>query len=116
MMLALFLTALLAVSFAEEPKHTPPKVQVYSREPGRFGEENILICRVSGFHPPDISIELMMNGVELPNANQTDLAFKKNWHFHLTKNVAFKPMREEKYSCKVTHGTNVKDYAWEPNM
>ncbi|KAF1372655.1 hypothetical protein PFLUV_G00268160 [Perca fluviatilis] len=116
MMLAWCLAALVAVSFAADSKHTPPKVQVYSHNPGEFGKDNTLICHVTGFHPPDITIQVMKDGVELPNAKQTDLAFKQDWHFHLTKSVPFTPMDGEKYTCKVTHGSTVKDYAWEPNM
>lgn len=74
--------------------------------------ENILLCHVSGFHPPDIEIQLMKDGDELIGCNQTDLAFKPNWRFHLTKSVAFKPSSGQKYSCKVTHGMTIKDYAW----
>ncbi|XP_037318072.1 beta-2-microglobulin-like [Pungitius pungitius] len=116
MMLLLTLAALLTTSFGEDPTHTPPKVQVYSHHPGEFDKENTLICHVSGFHPPDITIQLMKDNEEIPNAKQTDLAFKQGWRFVLTKNVAFTPMRGEKYSCKVTHGTTVRDYAWESNM
>lgn len=116
MWLVLCLAALTTVYCVDDSKYTPPKVQVYSYEPGQYGMENILICQVSGFHPPDITIQLMKNGMELPGAKQTDLAFKQDWHFHLTKHVAVKPMSEDKYSCKVTHGEVVKDYAWEPNM
>ena len=90
----------------------PPKVQVYSYSPAEFGKGNTLICHVSGFHPPDINIQLLKDGSELPGAQQTDLAFKKNWHFHLTRHVAFTPLRGEKYSCKVTHGQTVNQYAW----
>uniref|UniRef100_A0A4W5LQE5 Beta-2-microglobulin n=1 Tax=Hucho hucho TaxID=62062 RepID=A0A4W5LQE5_9TELE len=63
--------------------HAPPKVQVYSRNPGEYGKDNTLICHVSGFHPPDISIQLLKNGVEIPDAKQTDLAFEQGWQFHL---------------------------------
>lgn len=116
MKVLLCLAALVAVSFSDDANHTPPKVQVYSRNPGEFGKDNTLICHVSGFHPPDITIQIMEGGVELPNAKQTDLAFKQDWHFHLTKHVAFTPTSEQKYSCRVTHGRTTKDYAWEPNM
>lgn len=90
----------------------PPKVQVYSRDPGEFGQENTLICHVSNFHPPDITIQLLKNGEELSGAKQTDLAFKQDWHFHLTKNAPFKPVAGENYLCRVTHGGTRKDYAW----
>ncbi|KAM9334838.1 beta-2-microglobulin-like [Symphorus nematophorus] len=112
----LCLAALAAVTSSQRATHTPPKVQVYSFAPGQYGKENILICHVSGFHPPDITIELLRDGSILPGANQTDLAFKKNWHFHLTKHVAFTPVDGQKFSCKVTHGQNTNEYAWDPNM
>ena len=98
--------------FPPLPFSANPKVQVYSSGPGAYGESNTLICHVSGFHPPDIQIQLLRNSVELPNANQTDLAFNKGWHFHLTRHAAFTPARGEDYVCKVTHGTSVKNYAW----
>ncbi|XP_053169875.1 beta-2-microglobulin [Scomber japonicus] len=113
----LCLASLMAVYCAVDSKYSPPKVQVYSSSPGEFGQDNTLICHVSGFHPPDINIQLMKNGEEISGAKQTDLAFKQDWHFHLTKSVSFKPMSGEKYSCQVTHGSNLmKHYAWEPNM
>ncbi|XP_056877812.1 beta-2-microglobulin isoform X1 [Takifugu flavidus] len=117
MKMKLFLLSCLAlVCYAENTKHTPPKVQVYSRNPGEFGQKNVLICHVSGFHPPDITIQLMKGEEELKDANQTDLAFKEDWHFHLTKSVFFTPQHEEAYICKVTHGNKVSKYTWETNM
>ncbi|WP_205684497.1 hypothetical protein, partial [Acinetobacter baumannii] len=53
---------------AVEAKYSPPKTQVYSRNPGEYGKENVLICHVSDFHPPDITITLLKNGVEIPDA------------------------------------------------
>ncbi|KAM8740378.1 beta-2-microglobulin-like [Acanthopagrus latus] len=111
-----FLAALAVVYCSDNSKYSPPKVQVYTAGPGEFGVKNILICHVSGFHPPDITIQLMKDGEELSNANQTDLAFKSDWHFHLTKNVAFTPTRGQQFSCKVTHGANMREYVWVPNM
>lgn len=116
MKLLWFLT--LAVFYcAVESKYTQPLVKVYSRNPGEFGKENTLICHVSNFHPPAITIQLMKDGVELPDAVQTDLAFKNNWHFHLTRNVPFTPQDGSKFTCRVTHnGGKPLDYAWESNM
>ena len=83
---------------------------------GQFGEGNTLICNVKDFHPPDITVELLKDGEILPRVMQTDLAFKPSWQFHLTYFVPFTPAADHKYSCRVTHGSTVKNYAWEPNM
>lgn len=89
-----------------------PKVQVYSYSPGEFGKENVLICHVSGFHPPDITIELLKNGVEIPDAQQTDLAFEKGWKFHLTRSAPFTPQKHEDYACRVRHVDTSKTFMW----
>ncbi|XP_034529183.1 beta-2-microglobulin-like [Notolabrus celidotus] len=110
-----FLFALIAACSCVE-KLTPPKVQLYSQKPGEFGKENFLICHVSGFYPPNLSITILKDGQELPNSRQTDLSFSHDWSFHLTKNVAFTPMSGEDYACKVMHNGKSKSYAWESNM
>ncbi|XP_026781288.1 beta-2-microglobulin, like [Pangasianodon hypophthalmus] len=102
-----------ASAFAKE---SSPKIQVYSRNPGEYGKENTLICHVSDFHPPDIEIKLLKNGVEIPNAKQTDLAFEQGWKFHLTKSVAFTPTSGDTFSCKVRHLSSEKTFTWEPDM
>ncbi|XP_061571254.1 beta-2-microglobulin-like [Cololabis saira] len=116
MKLALFVAAVAAVVCSVLCKESAPKVQVYSRNPGIYDQENTLICHVNNFHPPDITIELLEDGVELPQSKQTDLAFKQDWQFHLTKSAPFTPKEGKKYSCKVTHVGKPKAYVWEPNM
>ncbi|XP_076846359.1 beta-2-microglobulin-like [Brachyhypopomus gauderio] len=107
------LAVLSAVSLA---KQSSPKVQVYSRNPGEFGKDNVLICHVSGFHPPDINIDLLKNGQVIKEYKQTDLAFEQGWQFHLTKSAKFKPSQGDTYTCKVRHMTEEKVYTWEPDM
>ncbi|XP_062855392.1 beta-2-microglobulin, like [Trichomycterus rosablanca] len=107
------IAVLCACAFA---KTSPPKIQVYSRNPGEYGKENTLICHVSGFHPPDIEINLVKNGAVIPNAKQTDLAFEQGWQFHLTKSVSFTPNKGDNYLCKVRHMQDTKDVSWEPDM
>ncbi|XP_042562206.1 beta-2-microglobulin-like [Clupea harengus] len=97
-------------------RQSSPKVQVYSHNPGKLGEPNTLICHVSGFHPPDISITLLKNGVEMKGGKQTDLAFESGWQFHLTKHVPFHPQKSEDYTCLVRHMTNEKIYTWEADV
>ncbi|KAL1269327.1 hypothetical protein QQF64_031616 [Cirrhinus molitorella] len=83
-MLKLVVAVLVFLSASCLAKQSDPKVQVYSRNPGEYGKPNVLICYVSGFHPPDITIELLRNGQEITGSNQTDLAFEQGWQFHLT--------------------------------
>ncbi|XP_067269140.1 beta-2-microglobulin, like [Pseudorasbora parva] len=117
MWLRLAVVALVFLCASCSAKQTDPKVQVYSRNPGEFGKPNVLICYVSGFHPPDITIGLYKNGVEIPGSTQTDLAFEQGWQFHLTKYVDFTPQAGEQYTCRVRHMQNVeKSYTWEPDM
>ncbi|XP_019721650.1 beta-2-microglobulin [Hippocampus comes] len=108
---------LAAVYWKVDSKFQSPMVQVYSHQPGRFGAPNTLICHVSQFHPPDVTIQLLKNGVEIPGAIETDLSFGKNWHFHLTKYAPFTPARDDKYICRVTHSSDPsKSIDWDPNM
>lgn len=89
-----------------------PKIQVYSHSPGEFNKDNTLICHVSDFHPPDITIKLLRNDVEIPEANQTDLAFEQGWKFHLTRSVKFTPKSGETYTCKVKHVGTDRTITW----
>ncbi|XP_057711728.1 beta-2-microglobulin [Corythoichthys intestinalis] len=108
---------LSAMYWKVDSKFQSPTVQVYSHLPGQFGEPNTLICHVSQFHPPDISIQLLKNGKELTDAFETDLSFEKNWQFHLTKHIQFTPSKDDKYICRVTHSTDpAKFIDWDPNM
>ncbi|XP_077355517.1 beta-2-microglobulin-like [Festucalex cinctus] len=117
MKLVFIFAALAAVYWTVDSKYQSPTVQVYSHKPGKFGEKNTLICHVSQFHPPDITIQLFKNGKEIANATESDLSFEKNWHFHLTKHIEFTPMRDDKYICRVIHASDhPKNIDWEPNM
>lgn len=97
-------------------KKADPKVQVYSRYPKDSGKANTFICHVSGFHPPEIYIELLKNGKAIPNSNQTDLAFDDTWHYHLTRHASFAPNNRDKFACNVTHVGVSKMYDWDPDM
>ncbi|XP_045928261.1 beta-2-microglobulin-like [Micropterus dolomieu] len=107
---------LLWLAALSTAKEASPKVQVYSRKPGEFGKPNTFICHVSGFHPPEIKIDLLSNGQEIPGAKQTDLAFEENWHYHLTRHVPFTPSSDAVFACRVTHLGNTKTYIWETDM
>lgn len=93
-----------------------PKVQVFSSAPGVYGVSNKLVCHVSGFHPPDITIELLRNGVVIPGAQQTDLAFEQSWQFHLSRSVDFTPQKDEEYACRVTYQGKAQTHTWDAKV
>uniref|UniRef100_A0A3Q2XQM7 Beta-2-microglobulin n=1 Tax=Hippocampus comes TaxID=109280 RepID=A0A3Q2XQM7_HIPCM len=97
-------------------ENSPPVVQVYSRTLGVFNKNNTLLCHVSQFHPPVIEVDLLRNGVVIKEANQTELVFGPDWHFHVTKYVPFVPQSTEKYTCRVTHLGISREVVWEPDM
>ncbi|KAJ8398859.1 hypothetical protein AAFF_G00417670 [Aldrovandia affinis] len=98
-----YLAVLAVALFSVNARESDPKVQVYSRLPGLFEKANTLICHVSNFHPPDITITLLEDGKEMPGSIQTDLAFEQTWQFHLTRTVGFTPVEGRQYACEVRH-------------
>ncbi|XP_034434736.1 beta-2-microglobulin-like isoform X2 [Hippoglossus hippoglossus] len=103
----ILLSAVVCSSLAKED---PPNVQVYTRLKEEFGKDNILICHVTCFYPPLITIDLLKNGETIPKANQTDLAFANTWKYHLTKAVAITLSQEDKFVCRVTHMGKTNDH------
>uniref|UniRef100_A0A4X1VG41 Beta-2-microglobulin n=1 Tax=Sus scrofa TaxID=9823 RepID=A0A4X1VG41_PIG len=102
-LVALVLLGLLSLSGLDAVAR-PPKVQVYSRHPAENGKPNYLNCYVSGFHPPQIEIDLLKNGEKM-NAEQSDLSFSKDWSFYLLVHTEFTPNAVDQYSCRVKHVT-----------
>ncbi|XP_060923987.1 beta-2-microglobulin-like [Limanda limanda] len=109
----ILLPALICCSLA---KDAPPKVQVYTRVQEEIGKANILICHVTCFYPPLITIDLLKNGETIPKANQTELGFEDNWNYHLTKSVAVTLTQEDKFSCRVKHLGKSKDHHFELSL
>ncbi|XP_074554938.1 beta-2-microglobulin-like [Halichoeres trimaculatus] len=92
------------------------KVNIYTRHLGVWEKENVLICHVSKISPPpEIRLDLLKNGVVIPNTNQSDLAFDGEWEYYLTKHVDFTPLKGERYTCRVCLNGKTSHYEWEPD-
>ncbi|OWK09923.1 B2M [Cervus elaphus hippelaphus] len=113
---ALVLLGLLSLSGLDAIQRIP-KVQVYSRHPPEDGKPNYLNCYVSGFHPPQIEIELLKNGEKM-KSEQSDLSFSKDWSFYLLSHAEFTPNSKDQYSCRVKHITFAEPqiYAWDRDL
>ncbi|KAM9713697.1 beta-2-microglobulin [Dama dama] len=113
---SLVLLGLLSLSGLDAVQRSP-KVQVYSRHPPEDGKPNYLNCYVSGFHPPQIEIELLKNGEKM-KSEQSDLSFSKDWSFYLLSHAEFTPNSKDQYSCRVKHITfsEPQTYVWDRDM
>lgn len=78
-------------------------MEVYSRKRAVPGDENVLNCFVSGFHPPKIDITLLKNGEPLPNVNYADMSFNDKWFFERLVYATITPQQGDVYDCRVVH-------------
>uniref|UniRef100_UPI00398F4AC0 beta-2-microglobulin-like n=1 Tax=Pristiophorus japonicus TaxID=55135 RepID=UPI00398F4AC0 len=98
-------TSVLALCLANAPQ-----VHVYTHTPPKEGESNVLLCHAKDFSPPNIQLELLENGIIIPNANQSDLSFETDWSFKLTTFVHFVPKNNVKYVCRVQHNGDSREF------
>ncbi|XP_053933829.1 beta-2-microglobulin [Cuculus canorus] len=117
----LLLLLLIAVVGGERPNvpaPEAPKVEVYSRQHVAAGEENILNCFVSGFHPPQIDIALLKNGEPMSGVQYADMSFNDKWYFQRLVYVPFSPKDGELYVCRVTHAgfSEPRSFQWDPDF
>ncbi|XP_037690025.1 beta-2-microglobulin [Choloepus didactylus] len=113
-LVSLAVLALLSLPDLDAVQLTP-KVQVYSRHPAENGKPNFLNCYVSGFHPPQIDIDLFKNGEKIQKVERSDLSFSKDWSFYLLVYTEFIPNEKDVYTCQVKHITlsEPKIVKWE---
>uniref|UniRef100_A0A8D0EKG4 Beta-2-microglobulin n=1 Tax=Strix occidentalis caurina TaxID=311401 RepID=A0A8D0EKG4_STROC len=78
-------------------------VEVYSRKHASSGEENVLNCFVSGFHPPKIDITLLKNGEPMTGVQYADMSFNDKWLFQRLVYAPFTPQKGDIYVCRVAH-------------
>ncbi|XP_062894930.1 beta-2-microglobulin-like [Mobula hypostoma] len=80
-----------------------PQVNVYTYKPLVTGEDNVLLCHAKEFSPPNIKLELLQDGLLIPNTKQSDISFEQNWKFKLTSYVEISPKEGVQYACRVLH-------------
>ncbi|XP_009893867.1 PREDICTED: beta-2-microglobulin [Charadrius vociferus] len=110
----MLLVALVGLGEADEA----PKVEVYSRKRAVQGEENVLNCFVSGFHPPKIDISILKNGEPMSDVKYADMSFNDKWYFQRLVYVPFTPRKGDVYACKVAHSTfrEPQVFQWEADF
>ncbi|KAI4892190.1 hypothetical protein NFI96_029331 [Prochilodus magdalenae] len=88
-----------------EPKDSP-QCSVYPKHKVQLGFENTLICHITGFYPPHVSVSWTRN-----NVNLTDDVSNSRYHltndgtFSLVSRLSFTPAEGDIYTCTVGHSS-----------
>ncbi|KAM9064654.1 beta-2-microglobulin [Sarcophilus harrisii] len=97
---------------------SPPRVQVYSRHPVDSDKDNYINCYVSGFHPPQITIELLKDGEKIEKVERSDLSFNNDWTFYQLVSAPLERNSKSDFVCRVVHSTlkEPKVIKWDPEQ
>ncbi|XP_061855768.1 beta-2-microglobulin [Colius striatus] len=115
-LIALF--SVVGLGMADVISPEAPKVEVYSRNRAVLGEENVLNCFVSGFHPPKIDITLIKNGEPMSNVQYADMSFNDKWYFQRLVHAPFTPKAGDIYICRVAHAAfpEPQSFQWDADL
>uniref|UniRef100_A0A3Q4G0J5 Ig-like domain-containing protein n=1 Tax=Neolamprologus brichardi TaxID=32507 RepID=A0A3Q4G0J5_NEOBR len=84
--------------------HAPSAVMIYTRDEVEFGEENTLICHVTGFYPAPVNVSWTKNGQKVTEGSSTNVPYpNKDGPFTQISRLQFTPQLGDIYSCAVQH-------------
>ncbi|XP_062383705.1 H-2 class II histocompatibility antigen, A-R alpha chain-like [Sardina pilchardus] len=82
----------------------PPVSAVYSSEEVLLGSENTLICYVTRFYPPQITIRWMRNDKNVTQGvSLSQIYINNDGSFNQFSTLKFTPKKDDMYSCTVEH-------------
>ncbi|CAI5677796.1 unnamed protein product [Oreochromis niloticus] len=81
----------------------PSAVMIYTRDEVEFGENNTLICHVTGFYPAPVNVSWTKNGQKVTGSSINVPYPNKDGTFTQISRVQFTPQLGDIYSCKVQH-------------
>nr|XP_024656570.1 H-2 class II histocompatibility antigen, A-U alpha chain-like [Maylandia zebra] len=85
-------------------RDAPSAVMIYSRDEVEFGEENTLICHVTGFYPAPVNVSWTKNGQKVTEGSSINVPYlNKDWTFTQISRLQFTPQQGDIYSCAVQH-------------
>ncbi|XP_067249923.1 HLA class II histocompatibility antigen, DP alpha 1 chain-like [Chanodichthys erythropterus] len=86
------------------PQLDAPQTSIYPKDNVQLGVQNTLVCHVTGFYPPSLSISWTKN-----NVNVTEGMSLSQYHprtdgtFNIFSTLKFTPAEGDIYSCTVNH-------------
>ncbi|KAI4883188.1 hypothetical protein NFI96_029395 [Prochilodus magdalenae] len=89
--------------YPPEPK-VAPRTSVYSKYEVQLGSQNILICYITGFYPPEVKVSWTRNDVKVTNkATLSRYYLNNDGTFKLVSHLSFTPEQGDTYTCTVEH-------------
>nr|AYN72117.1 MHC class II antigen alpha chain [Oreochromis niloticus] len=86
------------------PKHIAPSVMIYTRDEVEFGEENTLICHVTGFYPAPVKVSWTKNQQKVTEGSSINIPYlNKDGSFRQMSRLDFTPQLGDIYKCAVEH-------------
>ncbi|KAI4883187.1 hypothetical protein NFI96_029394 [Prochilodus magdalenae] len=81
-----------------------PKALIYSEDHMELGSENTLVCYVTGFYPPEVTVSWTRNDVKVTcEATVSRYYPTGNGTFKLISHLSFTPEEGDIYTCTVEH-------------
>ncbi|XP_074484426.1 H-2 class II histocompatibility antigen, E-D alpha chain-like isoform X6 [Sebastes fasciatus] len=85
-------------------KDAPSSPIVYTKDDVDLGQENILICHVTGFYPAPVNVSWTKNGEKVTVGTSINVPFmNKDGTYNQFSTLKFTPQLGDIYSCEVEH-------------
>ncbi|KAM3590263.1 uncharacterized protein V6R79_006747 [Siganus canaliculatus] len=82
----------------------PSSPVVYPKDDLVQGEENVLVCYVTGFYPAPVTFSWTKNGKNVTEGTSVNVPYpNKDGSFHQTSRLDLVPQQGDVYSCSVKH-------------
>uniref|UniRef100_A0A3P9DSG3 H-2 class II histocompatibility antigen, A-U alpha chain n=1 Tax=Maylandia zebra TaxID=106582 RepID=A0A3P9DSG3_9CICH len=85
------------------PPLIAPSVMIYTRDEVEFGENNTLICHVTGFYPAPVNVSWTKNEQKVTGSSINTPYPNKDGSFRQTSRLDFTPQLGDIYRCAVEH-------------
>ncbi|KAI4880976.1 hypothetical protein NFI96_001098 [Prochilodus magdalenae] len=86
-----------------EPK-VAPKLSIYPKSDVQLGSKNTVICYITGFYPPEITVSWYRGDEDVTNqATFSRYHLTSDRTFNLVSHLSFNPVHGDTYTCTVRH-------------
>ncbi|KAF4108670.1 H-2 class II histocompatibility antigen, A-D alpha chain-like [Onychostoma macrolepis] len=86
------------------PEMDAPQTSIYPKDDVELGVQNTLICHVTGFYPPSLSISWTKNNVNVTEGmSLSQYRPRADGTFNIFSTFRFTPIEGDIYSCTVNH-------------